>query len=150
MKSPRTRPTRVEFVHHFFSNHGGGSIADNEASLKYNTLACDAILADQINLFDAGFSAQGPGVLVNRLAKKAGPSGYMTLDEIHADKDLAIAEGDTAIAASLAEIALKLTELNTEKYVPILLLDGSRLELLIITRDQPARAILAMLEEYKP
>lgn len=150
MKSSRTRPTRVEFVHHFFANHGGGSVADNEASLKYNTLACEAILADQINMFDSGFSANGPGVLVNRLVKGAGPSGYMTLDEIYADKDVATAEGDTAIAASLAEIAMKLKELNIKKYVPILLLDGSRLELLIINRDQPARAILAMLEEYKP
>jgi len=146
-----TRPSRLELLSRFFPELGKptlGSNGDREASIRYNTLACEAVLADQLHLFDIGFQEHGPGVLCLRLRRDAKTSGFVSLDELQADHADAVRANDTEIASFLADLISQIESTNFERCGLILLVDNSSMRVLPIDRDYPASAIQAMLEEF--
>jgi len=144
-----TRPSRIELLAKFFPElKQPGTSADKEASLRYNTLACEAVLADQLHLFDKGFAAYGPGVLCARLRKEASESGYLSLADLQADHTEAIRGNDSGVATFLADVIAQVESTNFERCGLILLIDNSSMRVLPVDRDHPASTIQAMLEEF--
>lgn len=144
-----TRPSRLELLSKFFPElRQPGSKGDKEASLRYNTLACEAVLADQLHLFDNGFAIHGPGVLCSRLREQAPGSGYLSLADLQADHTEAVRANDISVATFLADVISQVESTNFDRCGLILLIDNSSMRVLPIDRDHPASTIQAMLEEF--
>lgn len=142
------RPSRYELLTKFFPEINQGSKGDKEAAIRFNTLAAEAILADQIRIFDIGYEADGPGVLVLRIYAGAKESTYITLDDL--GEDLATAErfNDEDTADFLADVLEKAKGFNYAKGVMLMLLDNSSAQLFLVDRKHPAASIEAMLKEF--
>jgi hypothetical protein len=144
-----TRPSRFELLSKFFPElKQPGTQGDKEASLRFNTLACEAILADQLHLFDIGFRHNGPGLLCVRLRGGAQCSEYLPVDDLRVDQAEAKRAGDSDVERFLADAISQIGSTNFEKCGLVLLIDNSSMQVFPIDRDYPARAIQAMLEEF--
>jgi hypothetical protein len=143
------RPSRLELLQRFFPElqQQRGSAGDRQAAITYNTLACEAVLADQLRLFDAGHRRLGPGALAVRLQAGQPASTYLPLADLQADRDQARAAGDRATETFLSEVLEAIGRLDPDQVGLVLLIDNSRAQLLPIPRAYPARAIETMLQE---
>ena len=143
------RPSREELVARAFPElrQSGAGLGDKEAAIGINTRAAEAILGDLIGLYDAGYSAKGPGVLAVRLNKEAVSqnSDYLTADDIKQDYELASRLGDEGIASKMSEITSLLDSHNAAKAALLMLID-SGMRVFQIPRDNPASALTAMME----
>lgn len=146
-----SRPTRSELLLKFFPEIAakGGTIGDKSAAIRVNTLAAEAILADQIRLFDLGYERLGPGALVNRIYSGSNESAFVALEDFGADHAMAERSGDEATAEFLADVIDQIEEFNFEKGVLLMLLDNSSCQLFAIDRTYPARSIEAMLKDIR-
>lgn len=145
-----TRPTKLELLRRFFPEvmEKGGSKGDKEAAMKVNTLACEAVLADLLNLYDKGLARRGLGVLCLRLHQDAQESSYISLEDLRADRDTASQAGSVDLESFLADVIDQIERTSPEKAALILLLDNSSAQLFPVSREYPARSIQALLEEY--
>lgn len=143
------RPSRVELMRRFFPELGKtGSRGETKAAIELNTRACEAVLADQIELFDRFHREHGPGALCLRLAGGDRASHYATLADFCQDLSAADAAGDTAMASALKGVVEAIKATDTSAKVLILLIDNSAFSLLPVPREYPARAIQALQEEF--
>lgn len=143
------RPSRIELMHRFFPELGEtGSRAETKAAIELNTRACEAVLADQIELFDGFFREQGPGALCLKLADGDRASHYVTVDDFCADLLTADAIGDVGTANTLKDVISAIKQNDFDARILILLIDNSQASLLPIPREYPARAIQALQEEF--
>lgn len=144
------RPPRLELLAKFFPEmqQSMGSSGDREASIRFNTLACEAILQDQINLFDRGRQRLGPGVLVNRLQKGSTRSDYITQDDLQADRDQASKDGLGGLARTLDAVLEQIESVDVKRFALVLLIDNSSMRLLPIDRAKPSGDIQALIEEF--
>lgn len=130
-----------------------GTSGDQEASKQFNIRACEAILKDQIDLYDKFHGQWGPGVLLNKLA--GGPSGgsrdslYMSLDDLDADISVADQAGDTNMAF-LKDIKKQVENTNFHQCALIGIVDNTGARVFQIDRDYPAKRIQALMEEFTP
>jgi hypothetical protein len=145
----KQRPTRLELLHKFFPElkEASGS-KTTDAAIQINIRACEAILADMIDMFDKGYNADGPGVLCIRLHKDSKESEYLPQNELALDLNYAEKVNDTDVIDALSKIIDTIEDFNAEKGVLLMLVDNSRMQVLPIDREYPARAIQAMMEEY--
>jgi hypothetical protein len=144
-----TRPSRLELLGKFFPElKQPSSLADKEASLRFNTLACEAVLADQLHLFDNGFALYGPGVLCSRLRDGASGSEYLPLADLQSDYDQAKRANHGDVESFLADLIKQVESTNFERCGLIMLIDNSSMQVFPIDREYPARTIQAMLEEF--
>ncbi len=141
------RPTRSELLARFFPEitSAKGSVGDRDGAIRVNTLAAEAILADQIRLFDLGFERLGPGVLVNRLYNGAPESAFVALEDFGADHAMAERSGDQGTADFLGDVIDQIEAFNFAKGVLVMLIDISACQLFQIDRDHPAKSIEAQL-----
>lgn len=142
-----TRPSRYELLRKFFPQVALASSGEKEAARRINTMAAELVLADQIRLFDRGFSRLGPGVLILRLYDGAPESAYVTLEDISADQEAAERWSDDATAEFLAEVLNSAEGFNFEKGVLLMLLDNNGAALFVVDRKHPAASIKSLLEE---
>jgi hypothetical protein len=143
------KPSRPELMMRFFPELGETiTKADTKAAIEVNTRACEAILADQIKLFDEFFQSQGPGVLTLKLAGGDRHSGYVVLDDWCADLLTAERIGDFQQSCFLREVVRSIKTTDFGERVLALLIDHSSARLLPIPREYPARAIQALQEEF--
>lgn len=144
------RPTKLELLQRFFPEvmDKTGSKGDKEAAMRVNTLACEAVLADLLNLYDKGLKHRGLGVLCLRLHKEAQESSYISLGDFRADRDMAAKSGSTDLESFLADVIDEIERTNPEKAALIMLLDNSSVQLFPLSREYPARSIQALMEEY--
>lgn len=145
-----SRPPRLELLAKFFPEmqQPMGSSGDREASIRFNTLACEAILQDQINLFDFGRQRLGPGVLVNRLQKGSTRSDYITQDDLQVDRDQASKDGLGGLVRTLDAVLEQIESVDVKRFALILLIDNSSMRLLPIDRAKPSGDIQALIEEF--
>lgn len=122
--------------------------ADTQAAIEINTRASEAILADQIRLFDEFYATQGPGVLVLKLAGGDRHSHYVPLDDWCADLSAAEQGGDQQQSSFLKETIRSIQTNNYGQRILVLLVDNSSARLLPIPREYPARAVQALQEEF--
>ena len=125
-----------------------GSAGDTEAVIGVNTRACEAILADQIRLFDQMRGSFGDGALCLKLAGGDRESFYTPLEAFCEDLLTAEGAGDSAMATMLADIIRVIKTTNFQQQVLVLLIDNSRATLLPLGREYPASSIQAMQEEF--
>lgn len=142
------RPNKYQLMAKFFPDLGIGRHSDNEAAVKLNTLACEAVLADMIRLYDKGFMQYGLGCLCIRLHKEAKESEYLPLRDLQVDLDLAASFNDSGTQAMLTEFIEKVEELNPDKCAVVMLCDNTTVQLFPIDREFPAKSIQSMLEEF--
>lgn len=144
------RPTKLELLQRFFPEvmDKSGSKGDKEAAMKVNTLACEAVLADLMNLYDKGVAKLGLGVLCLRLQKGAQESSYISLEDFRADRDMAGQNGSTDLEAFLSDVIDQIERTSPEKAALVMLLDNSSAQLFPISKEYPARSIQALMEEY--
>lgn len=144
-----SRPSRIELMRRFFPELGRtGTTGETEAAIELNTRACEAILADQIRLFDEFHATHGDGALVLKLADGDRNSFYATLDDFCVDLTTAERNCDFSSSSFLKEVirVIKTTDIATHALV--LLIDNSQVSVLPIPREYPARAIQALQEEH--
>ena len=125
-----------------------GSAGDTEAVIGVNTRACEAILADQIRLFDQMRGSFGDGALCLKLAGGDRESFYTPLEAFCEDLLTAEGAGDSAMATMLADIIRVIKTTNFQQQVLVLLIDNSRATLLPLGREYRASSIQAMQEEF--
>jgi hypothetical protein len=144
------RPTKLELLQRFFPEvmDKAGSKGDKEAAMKVNTLACEAVLADLLNLYDKGVAKLGLGVLCLRLQKGAQESSYISLEDFRADRDMAGQNSSTDLEAFLTDVIDEIERTSPEKAALVMLLDNSSAQLFPISKEYPARSIQALMEEY--
>jgi hypothetical protein len=143
------KPSRPELMMRFFPELGETiTKADTKAAIEINTRACEAILADQIKLFDEFFQSRGPGVLTLRLAGGDRHSSYVVLDDWCADLVTAERLGDVQQGAFLRGIIRSIQTTDFGERALVLLVDNTSARLLPIPREYPARAIQALQEEF--
>lgn len=143
-----TRPNKHQLLARFFPDLGIGFHGENEAAVKLNTLACEAVLADMIQLYDKGFMAHGLGCLCIRIHKAAKSSEYLPLRDLQEDLDLAIASNHDSMESMLTEVIEKVETLNPDQCAVVMLCDNTTVQLFPIDREYPAKSIQAMLEEW--
>lgn len=119
---------------------------DREAAVRYNMLACEAILADQLMLYDKGYERQGPGVLCVRIHRDASESCYLPLCDLQEDLETAKTCGNSSLEEFLRDAVSQVEECNLSKAGLIMLLDNSTAQLFRLDREYPAKEIKAMLE----
>ena len=124
-----------------------GTSGDQEASKQFNIRACEAILKDQIDLYDKFHGQWGPGVLLNKLAGENRDSLYMSLDDLDADISVATAAGDTDMAF-LKDIKEQVENTNFHQCALIGIVDNTGARVFQIDRDYPAKRIQALIEEF--
>ena len=151
--SKKPRPTRADLCSRFFPELmqvNSATLGDKEAAIGINQRATEAILGDFIQLFDKGYAAYGPGVLTVRLARDAASkeSDYLSLKDLQEDAATAREFNDTDIADALTKAIDTIVGFNTEKAVLLLLID-SGFRLFPIERDNPSKAIVAMMEDMQ-
>ena len=148
-----TRPSRSELLTKFFPElqKSTGSIGDKDAAIAVNARACEAIIQDLIGEFDKGHRIHGPGILAIRLtrSKKVKPSGFVSLEDLRKDRELAGKCNDTDIAKALDEVITVVKNFNVKKAVALMLQDNSGFRLLPINRESPAKSIVAMMEDLQ-
>lgn len=143
------RPSRIELMRRFFPELGTtGTSGETEAAIQLNTRACEAILADQIELFDRFYEQQGAGVLCLKLADGDRQSFYVTLEAFCEDLLIAESSADTGSASLLREVIRSIKTTDFKQQILVLLIDNSRASLLPLSREYPAKAIQAMQEEF--
>lgn len=144
------RPTKLELLQRFFPEvmDKRGSKGDKEAAMRVNTLACEAVLADLLNLYDKGLKSRGLGVLCLRLHKDAQESSYISLEDFRADRDMAANSGSTDLESFLAGVIDEIERTSPDKAALIMLLDNSSAQVFPLSREYPARSIQALMEEY--
>jgi hypothetical protein len=143
------RPSKLELLSKFFPEiKQKSSKADKEAAVAYNTLACEVVLADQLRLFDQGYSRLGPGVLCVRLRDGADASSYLTVEDLQVDRAMAVACADAETETFLADVLRQIGSMDFEKAGLIMLVDNSSIQLFPIDREFPARSVQALLEEF--
>lgn len=141
------RPSRPELLLKFFPEMGSrGSAGDREAAVRYNALACEAILADQLMLYDHGYERYGPGVLCVRLHQGASESCYLPVLDLSADMELARKHGDDSLHEFLSDAIDQIETCRASKAGLVMLVDNSTAQIFRLDRDQPAKEIKAMLE----
>lgn len=140
-----SRPSRLELLRKFFPELGEtGTGGETEAAIAINTRACEAILADLVQVFDRGFKRHGAGVLHLNLQLQGFPrdgASYVPLDDLCADLITAERSQDFAISGMLRDVISTVRLNNYEERVLILLTDRSRSSLLPVPRDHPATCI---------
>ena len=142
------RPDRSELIRKFFPELGKtGTGGETQASIELNTRACEAVLADLIEVFDKFHDEYGAGALVVKLTGGAHLSFYITLAGFHEDLAQAETMGDVSQITFLEETIVAIKEIDTAEKVLFLLIDNSRASLLPVPRDYPARGIKALQEE---
>lgn len=119
---------------------------DREAAVRYNMLACEAILADQLMLYDKGYERQGPGVLCVRIHRDASESCYLPLVDLQADLETAQRSGNHSLEEFLKDAVSQVEGCNISKAGLIMLLDNSTAQVFRLDREYPAKEIKAMLE----
>lgn len=143
------RPSKAELLQRFFPElRQHASAATKEAAVRLNTLACEAILADWIRLFDLGRQREGPGLLTLRLQRQAPASAYLPLEELRRDLEQAQRDGADALATFLSEALAAADGLNVNQAVAVLLVDNSSAQVFVLDRQHPARALEAALSEF--
>lgn len=143
------RPSKRELLARLFPElRQSASNGEKEAAVRLNTLACEAILADWIRLFDRGLAREGPGVLCLRLHRQAHESSYLARADLEADCQQARRDGSQELETFLTDSLAQLERLNLQQVALVLLLDNSGAQLFVLDRDQPARAIEAALTEF--
>lgn len=144
------RPTKLELLRRFFPEviNSTGTKGDKEASLRINTAACEAVLADLITLYDKGLADRGPGALCVRLQQQAQESSYIALGDFKADLGMASRNQSTELESFLSDVISQIESINPNKAALILLLDNSSAQLFPIGREFPARSIQALMEEH--
>lgn len=143
-----SRPSRSELAKRFFPELGTtGTGGETEAAIEINTRACEAILADQIKLFDDFYAERGPGVLCLKLADGDRHSHYVVLDDFCSDYLTAESIGDIGMSAFLNDVIRSIKTTDFEKKILILLIDKSQSSLLPLSREYPANAIRDLQEE---
>lgn len=144
------RPTKLELLRRFFPEviDSVGTKGDKEASLRINTAACEAILADLITLYDKGLADRGPGALCVRLHQQAQESSYIALGDFKADLDMASRNQSTDLEGFLSDVIEQIENTNPDKAALVLLLDNSSAQLFPVGREFPARSIQALMEEH--
>jgi hypothetical protein len=142
-----SKPSRAELLLKFFpemkTTIGKG---DREAAVKYNTLACEAILADQLMLFDHGYERDGLGILCLRLHKDATESSYLTLRDLEEDHDRARADHQSDLESFLADVIDQVSNTSVVRAGLVMLIDNSTAQVFQLDREYPAKHIKAMLE----
>lgn len=143
------RPSRIELMRRFFPELGQtGSRGETKAAIELNTRACEAVLADQIELFDTFYKERGPGALCLKLAGGDRASHYVTLDDFCQDLLTADAADDVGTANTLKEVIRAIKGNDFGEKILILLIDNSAASLLPVPREYPARSIQALQEEF--
>lgn len=142
------RPNKYQLLSKFFPDLGIGRHGENEAAVKLNTLAAEAILADMINLYDKGFTNYGLGCLCIRLHNDAKESEFLPLRDLQADLDLAVTSGHAAMETMLSQVIEQIETLNPDQCAVVMLCDNTTVQLFPIDREYPAKTIQAMLEEF--
>ena len=143
------RPSRFELVQKMWpelAQKSDASIGDKEAAIGINTRAAEAIAGDFIGLFDAGYAEKGPGVLSVPLIPDR-KAQYLTIEDLQDDADHAVSKGDHEHAEKVGDVVSFVKSFNYNKGVVIVLADYTRFLCLPISRDNPASAITAMMEE---
>jgi hypothetical protein len=143
------RPSRTELMRRLFPELGrtctGG---ETEAAIAINTRACEAILADQIKLFDSFMERYGLGALVIKLASKDRDSYYVTLDSFCEDLLAAEAASDIHNSGFLRDVISRIKVTDTTGNALFLLIDNSQASLLAVPREYPAKAIQQLQESH--
>lgn len=148
LRPDMARPSKFELVTKFFPDLAkGGTKADRDQSIAYNTLACEVVLADQIRLYDKGLHRYGPGVLTVRLQDGAQESSYLPLEDLQHDRDLAAQHGHDDIGKLLCDVISQVETINPERFALLLLIDNTSAQLFPIEREHPARSVQVLLEE---
>jgi hypothetical protein len=125
-----------------------GTGGETEAAIAINTRACEAILADQIQLFDSFMERQGLGALVIRLAGKERDSYYVPLEGFCEDLLAAETAGDIQNSGFLRDVISRIKMTDTNNYALILLIDNSQASLLPVPREYPARGVQELQEAH--
>lgn len=143
-----SRPDRAELIKRFFPELGrAGSIGDTEAAIEVNTRACEAILADIIELFDDFRAMRGDGALVIKLAGGDRQSHYVTLEDLCEDL-ICAEEADDQPASRLLRDTIRAAKThNFEAAVLVMLIDNTSVHVLPLPRDYPAGGIKALQHE---
>lgn len=141
------RPDRAELVLKFFPEMRESNGASTEGAIALNVRACEAILADLIDLYDDGLKEKGRGVLTLRLFQGAKRSEYVTSEQISADLAIAKLYNDEEVATFIRSAIDAIADHNTEKAALIAIVDNGRAQLIPIDREYPAAAIQSMLKE---
>ena len=116
--------------------------------MKVNTLACEAVLADLLRLYDNGIAMCGLGVLCLRLHRDAQESSFISLEDLRADRDTANQSGSTDLESFLLGVIDQIEGSSPDRVALILLLDNSSAQLFPVSKEYPARSIQALMEEY--
>lgn len=142
------RPSRDELVKRFFPELGStGTGGETEAAIEINTRACEAVLADMIKLCDEFREERGDGVLVLKLADGDRQSHYVTLADFCEDLTLAERAGDARSSALLRDTIRSIKTNDYSARVLIALVDKSRISVLPIPREYPAKHIQELQEQ---
>ena len=143
------RPTKIELLQRLFPElKQPSSKGEKEAAIRFNTLACEAILADWIRIHDLGFERDGRGVLCLRLHRDAKESSFLPLDVLQQDRDQARKDGADELVSFLDDAIRQIERTNPNKAVLVMLLDNSGAQVFAIDREHPAKAIESALEEF--
>jgi len=143
------RPSRAELMRRLFPELGRtGTGGETEAAIAINTRACEAILADQIKLFDSFFERYGLGALVIKLAGTDRDSYYIPLESFCEDLLAAEGAGDFQTSGFLRDLISQLKTADVARFALILLIDNSRASLQMVPREYPARAVQELQESH--
>lgn len=143
------RPSKAELLQRFFPElRQSGTAGSKEAAIRLSTLACEAILADWIRLFDLGLERDGPGLLALRLHRQAKDSSYLPLEALQQDRHQAQRDNAGELLTFLDEAITAVRNLNVNKAVAVLLVDNSGAQVFVVDRDHPARTLEAALQEF--
>lgn len=141
--------TKIELLQRFFPEIAERSSAGSkEASIRINTLSCEAILADMLRLYDAGLKNHGPGVLCIRLHGGDKESAYLPVSDLEWDRAMAARDFNTGLETFLREAISTVEDTNPDKAGLLLLVDNTNAQVFQIPREYPAQSIQALLEEF--
>jgi hypothetical protein len=137
-----SRPDRAELVKRFFPELGEtGTAGETEAAIEINTRACEAILADIVELFDEFRAEQGDGALVIKLADGDRHSHYVTTEDLCRDLVSAQNLGDRQSSRLLRDTIRVAKTHDYESAVLVMLIDKTSVHVLPLPRDYPANGI---------
>lgn len=143
------RPTKIELLQRLFPElKQPSSKGEKEAAIRFNTLACEAIFADWIRIFDLGFEREGRGILCLRLHAEAKESTFLPFSALQEDREQARQDGADELLSFLDDAIAQVQRVNPNKAILVMLLDNSGAQLFPIDREYPARNVQALLEEF--
>jgi len=144
-----TRPTRIELLERFFPEiKEKATPGEREASIRLNSLACEAILSDLITKYDNALAKQGKGVLILFLNRGEQGAAFVPVADFEQDLETAKTSGDTEMEEFLSAAVQRIEAISPEKAALIMLVDSTGAQLFPVSRDYPANPIKAMLEEF--